>query len=542
MTGTAGTVYRTRGAIHDAVPEEGIEIPADAASAIGIVADNIDSVVLVADNIGPGLDTIPDAVAAANASATAAAGSAANAASAAASAIGTDSIAQGHAQAAAASAAEAATAAASASTLSQGMGDTAEQAAEASFEAEASAALARRWANELPSVEVEPGGYSGRHFANATEILFASAPNLQGRTFGPHAGEAGTDAATQTFNNAALDFGRAIVVQRLANRPTKLKLVPGLFTGPPRPDADLALAPILLINQSGTGSYVEIEGPDAGGGGILEPSVIASASDTLQDTTGGPAATTRTITLDIPAGSNRRVWVLAGTIFHSSVTTPVHVFHSPNAAITAITQRGTAGTGNQAGSAPILTTQFEAVVAGSAAVPACQFQLDIQAVWSSFFWIVKVIQNVSGTEDHACTARAGAVTTETVAFSPSQPKSMVIAWVVQQGANANPIALTPNDSIQQSKTPGTRSSKDFAYAVAVDSDRPASSQTYSGSSATASPAVIGGMVLLPVTTAGGSGALIWKGTAPPRVQPGDQASIWAGSDGSTYYLSYLPAP
>lgn len=538
---SAGTVYRTRGAIHDAVPEEGIEIPADAASAIGIVAANIEAIITVAENIDDDLASIPDAVEAANASATAAAGSAAQAASAAASAIGTDGIAQGHATAAAASAAAAATSAADATSSAVDVGDSLDQAVTAASDAEAATQLAQRWANELPGVEVQPGDFSGRHFANTAEALLASAPIMQARTFGPHSGEAGADSVTQTFNNVLLDFGRAIIVKRAASRPTKLKLAAGLYTGPPRPDADLALAPILLINQSGAGSYCEIEGPDAAGGGLLEPAVIASGSDTLQDTTGGPAAVQRTITLDVPAGSNRRVWVLAGTIFHTTIPTPAHVLSSPNANVTGITQRGTAGTGNQAGTAPILATQFEAVIAGSAAVPGCQFKLDVQAVWSSFFWMVKVVQNVSGTEDYACVARAGAVTDETVAFSPSQPESMVLSWVLQQGAGANPIALTPNDSIQQGKTPGSRSAKDFAYAVAVDSDRPASNQVYSGSSAAASPAVIGGMVFLPVTTAGGSGALIWKGVAPPRVQPGEQAAIWAGSDGSTYYLSYLPA-
>jgi hypothetical protein len=520
------SVYKVHGSIHDQILTEGAaEVVTEASAEISIVAQNIDAVIEVADAIPDDMSGIPDAVAEANAAAT-------RAETAAESAVGIDAAAQGYANAAAASAAAAASSAAAVDEALENAGGTIDQIVSAVGDAEAAAELSRRWANEAPGVPVEDGKLSSLHYASATEVMFASAPNMQARVVG------GTDPG---FSNVAADFGRAIVVQRAASLPVKLTLAPALFDGPPKPDADLALAPLYLINASDTGSYLEIEGPGSSST-VLKPTVIAADLETDFTTSTPPPAEDHVFTLDIPAGSDRLAVLVAGVISHTTPSGGPTL--TCGVAGSTVTQRATAGDGNQAGTRPIFTKLYTVAIPGSAAIPGAVFTLAVPAGMAGMMQALKVFQNVGGTEDYAATERAGAATSETQAFSPSQPGSTNLVFAFHQGASANPVNITPRDSIQQGKSGGTRSAKDFSYAIALDEDHAASASTYTGSSAASSPAVIGGLVLLPVTTAGGGSGdgMVWKGTRPCRVQPGEHAAAWASSDGTTYFLTYVPNP
>jgi hypothetical protein len=519
------SVYNVKGSIHDQIITEGAaEVVTEASAEISIVAQNIDAVIEVANNIPDDLSTLPDAVAEANAAAT-------RAETAAASATGIDTAAQGYANAAAASAALAVGAVGTIEELLEDAGGTIEEIGTAVEDAEAAAELARRWANEAPGVPVQDGKLSALHYASATEVMFASAPNMQARIV------AGTDPG---FSNVAADFGRAIVVQRADATPVKLTLASSLFAGPPKPDAQLALAPLYLINNSGTGSYLEIEGPGSSST-VLKPTVIAADLET-DFTTVDPPAEDHIITIDIPAGTDRLAVVVAGVISHTTPTAGPTL--TCGVAGSTVTERATAGNGNQAGTRPIFTKLWTVALTGSAAITAGTFTLAVPAGQAGMVYAVKVFQNVGGTEDYVATERAGAVTNETAAFNPSQPGSTNLVFAFHQGAPANPVNITPRDSIQQGKSGGTRSLKDVSYAIALDADHAASAETYTGSSVASSPAVIGGLVLLPVTTAGGGAGdgMVWKGTRPCRVQPGEHAAAWASSDGQTYFLTYVPNP
>ena len=520
------SVYKVKGSIHDQILSEGAaEVVTEASAEIAIVAANIDAVVEVANNIDDDLSSIPDAVAEANAAA-------ARAEAAANSVAGIDTIVQGYANAAAASAVVAANAVTTVEGLLEDAAPLFDQIADSVEDAEEAAELARRWANEAPGVPVEDGKLSALHYATATEVMFASAPNMQARVV------AGTAPG---FSNIATDFGRAIIIERAAATPVKLTLAASLFQGPPQPDADRALAPLYLINNSGTGSYLEIEGPGSSPT-VLKPSVIAGDLLTAFSTTPPAPAENHVLTLDIPAGSNRLAVVVAGVISHTTPTGGPTL--TCGVAGSTVTQRGTGGDGNQAGTAPIFTVLWTVALPGTAVLPAATFTLAVPAGMSGMVYPAKVFQNVSGTEDYAVTLRPGATTSETQAFSPSQPGSTVFVFAFHQSAAANPVNILPRDSIQQGKSGGVRTAKDVSYAIALDEDHAASSETYTGSSTASSPAVIGGLVLLPVTTGGGGAGdgMIWKGTRPCRVQPGEHAAAWASSDGQTYYLTYVPNP
>jgi len=290
------SVYRVTGSIHDQILTEGAaEVVSEASAEITIVATNIESIVEVANNIPGDLAALPDAVTSANNAAT-------RAETAAASAVGIDTSAQQSALTAQAAATAAAGSAAEVTEIVEGAGEAVDAANTAAGEASASATLAERWANETPGTVVADEKFSALHYATMTERMLATAPNLQFRVFGTHPGEAGTDSVEQTFNNAASDFGRGIAINRLANRPSKLKPLAGLFNGPPQEGADLAMVPTVLTNIGL--SDCTIEGP-ATGSVSLEPAVLISGNETLYNVnTAEPAATPR-ITLDIPAGTNR---------------------------------------------------------------------------------------------------------------------------------------------------------------------------------------------------------------------------------------------
>ncbi|MDF3015919.1 MAG: hypothetical protein K0R44_1144 [Thermomicrobiales bacterium] len=539
----SGNLFVVSGSVHDQLTTEGAaEIAGEGAAAIAIVAANIDDIVSLADNIDGDLASIPTNVTAAASSATAAAASAAQAAISAASAVGIDTAAQSSALAAQASATNAEGHALAAATSAEDALNVIEGASDLVADAEAAATLADRYANEAPGVEVTAGKFSSLHYIAEHQALLATAPNMQGRVFGTHSGEEGTNGVEQEFSNVASDFGRAIMVNRLANRPARLKLAAGLYTGPPEAGADFSMVPIVIMNRGL--SDLTIEGPAEVGGGtqVLKPTVIAADIEVMDDSSQAlPADHPLTVTIDIPAGSNRRAFVLTAYIDHTSTTVEPDLTCSiPGVTIT---KRGTAGTGDPGGSQPIWAVLWEVDIPGSGALTAAEFTGLYDAGVASALTAVKVLQNVSGTEDYAVTLRAGAATTETQSFSPSQADSTTIVFALQQGAAANPITLTPNNTVNQGKTSSARMLKDFAYAIAVDTEAAASSQLYTGISSHSSPAVIGGMVFLPVTEStggGGSDDLIWNGTPPAVLEPGNTATVWALSDGIYYYLDMQP--
>ena len=524
-----GTVYRVTGSVHDQILTEGAaEVVSEASAEISIVAANIDSVVEVANNIPDDLSALPDAVASANASAT-------RAETAAASAVGIDSAAQ-------ASALQAQTAAAAAAGTVDEVADIAEQAATAADgagtaadEAEQAAALAERWANEAPGIEVTPGKYGAPHFLAIQESMLATAPNLQFRTIGDHAGEEGVDSVTQDFANLVGDFGRGIAINRLTNRPSRLKLVAGLYNGPPAEGADLSMVPVVVSNIGA--ADCTIEGPTAGSI-VLEPGIIVTGIDQAVDTTLTQPASTRVITRDIPAATNRRFLAAQVVMYHS--TPPAEVISlACSAAGATVTQRDQVGTGLHNGSQPLKVTLWSGTIPGEATLPAVDFSFAVPGAWCAVWHYVLVVQNAGGAEDYDLVQRAGAATSETfTGLVPSITQSMAVVLAVHHSGAAHPVTVAPGDSLVQSRT-GSRSVKDFAYAVTAQSDRPASALSYTGSSGYASPAVIGGLVFTPVTDTVAAGALLWKGTAPAVLAPGNMAVVWALSDGVRYQLDMV---
>jgi len=525
------SVYRVTGSIHDQIVTEGAaEVVSEASAEISIVANNIDAVIEVANNIDDDLAALPDAVASANAAAV-------RAETAATSAVGIDSSAQASALAAQNAAAIAASGAVEASGFADEASNSASGSADAAAEAAAQADLAERWANEPPGSEVTPGKYGAPHFLALQESLLATAPNLQFRTFGDHAGEAGTDGATQEFNNLATDFGRGIAVNRLANRPSRLKLVAGLYNGPPAEGADLSMVPVVVSNIGA--ADCTIEGPTAGSI-VLEPAILITGINTATDTTGSLPASTKVVTVDIPAGEGRRFFAIQGLVYHTPPATEV-ISLACSAAGSTVVQRDQAGTGNQAGSSPIKATIWSGTIPDGGALPATAFTFEVPGWWCSHFHYIVVVQNAGGVEDYDLVLRAGSATSETFAsLSPSVPESMAIVVAMHHSGSANPVSISPGTTLVQNRT-GSRSAKDFAYCVAFQSDRPAAVQTYTGSSPFASPAVIGGLAFTPVTgtVAGGAGALLWRGTLPAVLQPGNMAVFWAMSDGLRYMLDMV---
>jgi hypothetical protein len=356
---------------------------------------------------------------------------------------------------------------------------------------------------------------------------------LQFRTFGDHAGEAGTDAVTQTFNNAASDFGRGIAINRLTNRPSKLKLLAGVYNGPPAEGADLSMVPIVVTNIGA--ANCTIEGPTSGSI-VLEPSVIASGSETLSSTVLGEPAASPKVIIDIPAGTNRRFFAVQGLSYHSLPGSGSPAL-TCSAAGAVVTQRDQVGDGLHSGATPIKGTIWSGTIPDGGALTAVEFQFTVPQNWCSRWHYVTVVQNAAGVEDYDLALRAGAVTNETfTGLSPSVAESMAIVVAMHQGDAAHPVSITPNGTLIQNKTPSGRSLKDFAYAVAIHSDRPASGLSYTGSSGYASPAVIGGLVFTPVTGTVGGTSLLWNGTPPAVLVPGNTATVWALSDGLRYYL------
>ena len=483
------SVYRVTGSIHDQIMTEGAaEVVSEASAEISIVAANIDAIAEVANNIPDDLTPLPDAVAEANAAAV-------RAETAASSAVGIDSSSQASALAAQNAAAVAAGGAVEASGFADAASNSASGSADAAAEAAAQADLAERWANEPPGSEVTPGKFGAPHFLAIQESLLATAPNLQFRTFGDHAGEAGTDSVEQTFNNLASDFGRGIAVNRLVNRPSKLKLVAGLYNGPPAEGADLSMVPVVVSNIGL--SDCTIEGPSAGSI-VLEPAILVTGITTGVDTTGGLPASTKVVTVDIPAGDNRRFFAVQGLIYHSVPATEV-IALACSAAGSAVFQRDQVGTGGQSSSTPIKATLWSGTIPDGGALPGVTFTFNVPATWASHFHYVVVVQNAGGAEDYDLGLRAGAATSETFAgLSPSVPESMAIVVALHHGGPANPVSIAPGTVLVQNRT-GSRSLKDFSYCVVFQSDRPASALSYTGSSGYASPAVIGGLTFIPVT-------------------------------------------
>jgi hypothetical protein len=526
------SVYRVTGSIHDQILTEGAaEVVSEASAEISVVATNIDSIVEVANNIPGDLAALPDAVAEANASAT-------RAETAAASAVGIDTAAQASALQAQSAAAAAAGSVGEVADLADNAAQSADGAAEQAGDAAQAAALAERWANEAPGVEVTSGKYGAPHYLAIQESLLATAPNLQFRTFGDHAGEEGVDSVTQEFNNAAADFGRGIAINRLTNRPSRLKLLAGLYNGPPAEGADLAMVPVVVSNIGA--ADCTIEGPTAGSI-VLEPSVMITGNDATHNLVTTSPATTRTITLDIPAADDRRFIAVQGITYHSLPGSGAPGL-TCSAAGSTVTQRDQAGDGNYAGATPIKLTLWTGTLPAGGPIPGVAFPFAVPEFWASCWQYVLVLQNAAGVEDYDLVTRAGAATSETfTGLAPSIAESMAVVVAVHQGSAAHPITIAPADTLVQGKTPGGRSLKDFSYAVAVQSDRPASALSYTGSSAYASPAVIGGAALTPVTgtVVGGAGALLWKGTLPAVLAPGNMAVVWALSDGVRYQLDMV---
>jgi len=153
---------------------------------------------------------------------------------------------------------------------------------------------------------------------------------------------------------------------------------------------------------------------------------------------------------------------------------------------------------------------------------------------------VLIVQNASGVEDYDVGLRAGTGTVSTFAgLSPSIAESMAVVVAMQQGDDANPITIAPGTNVLQGKTPSSRNLKDFSYAVAIESDRPAAPLSYTATSAYGSPGVIGGCVFTPVTGTVTGAALIWRGTLPAVLSPGNMAILWALSDGTRYQLDMV---
>jgi hypothetical protein len=298
------------------------------------------------------------------------------------------------------------------------------------------------------------------------------------------------------------------------------------------------MVPIVVSNIGA--SDCTIEGPSAGSI-VLEPAAIASGTDTIHTVTTAAAATTRTITRDIPAGDNRRFIAVQGIIYNALPGTGAPGLTCSAAGAT-VTQRDTVGDGLNSGSTPIKATIWTGTLPDGAALPGCNFDFAVPQFWTSCWQYVLVVQNAGGVEDWDVGLRAGAATSETFAgLSPSVAESMAVVVAMHQGNSAHPITIAPGDILLQSKTSGTRSLKDFSYAVAMQSDQPAAPLSYTGSSAYASPAVIGGAVFTPVTSTvvGGAGALLWKGTLPAVLAPGNMGVVWAMSDGLRYMLDMV---
>lgn len=526
-----GTVYHVSGSVHDQIITEGAaEVVSEASAEITIVAANIDAIVEVANNIDGNLSTIPEAVASANAAAT-------RAEAAAASTIGIDTAAsasaltaQNAATVAAVSAADAAASANQVESAMDGIDDAVAQATDA-------AELAERWANEAPGIEIEPGRYGAPHYLAMQQALLATAPNLQFRTFGDHAGEEGTDGATQEFVNLTSDFGRGIAVNRLVNRPSRLKLQAGLFHGPPAAGADLAMVPVVVSNIGA--ADCTIEAPTAGSI-VLEPSIIVTGIDASIDTSQNQLADAREVIVNIPAGEKRRFFAVQGVVYHTSIV-PLTQGMTCSVPGAVVTQHEAIGNGNQAGTQPIAAVLWSGTLPDGPAFPAAEFSFQLSLNWASYFHYVVVVQTASAVEDADLGLRAGAATSEVFAgLSPSMPESMALVVAMHQGGGANPINIAPGTILVQNRT-GTRSLKDFSYAVAVETDRPASPLSYTASSAFASPAVIGGLVFNPVTgTVGGAaGSLLWRGTLPAVLSPGNVGIVWALSDGLRYQLDMV---
>jgi hypothetical protein len=248
---------------------------------------------------------------------------------------------------------------------------------------------------------------------------------------------------------------------------------------------------------------------------------------------------TARITIDIPAGTNRRFVAVQGIIYHALPTTGAPALTCSAAGAT-VTQRDTAGDGLNSGTTPIKATIWTGTLPDGGAIPAANFDFAVPELWCSRWHYVLVVQNALGVEDWDVGLRAGSGTVSTfTGLSPSIAESMAVVVAMQQGDDANPITIAPGTHLLQGKTPNTRNLKDFSFAVAIESDRPAAPLSYTASSIFGSPGVIGGVVFTPVTGTVTGSSLLWRGTLPAVLSPGNMAILWALSDGVRYQLDMV---
>lgn len=388
--------------------------------------------------------------------------------------------------------------------------------------AEGEADFARSLMSALPGQEVEPGLLGPQHYLNEQQLLIARAPSLQGRTV------TGGSAGTNNLDTVITDFFTSVVINRASGVNTLVRPQSGQWLGPPDPPNTLSWAWIEYV-CIGDG-YLEIQGPSAGSVTVPATKIAEQFAQVRGEGTSPPAASI-TFDLAVPAGSDRVVVAKVASTYQagSGFTPTVGI-----TGVSGLTTHETGGNGLHSNASPILASLHSATISGTAPATV-SVDIDFPAGLLAGQVHIEVWQDCGGVEDADLVVRASTATSEDYTASPANADSVVSVMAVHHGGDANPVSLTPNDSLTRNTT-GSRDKKDFANAMAVDSGVGAAPGTWTGSSAKGGPAVIMGIVLQPITrTTGGTGTFIVdSGWSPIRITKGQRAVLRALSDGLTW--------
>jgi trimeric autotransporter adhesin len=453
------------------------------------------------------------------------------------------------AQQAITAAAQAVDSAAAAATSASGATIDADAADAARIGAEAAQASATstlgtigHYVTDAPEVETEPGKLSFATFPARMQAMLDAAPILSGKYL--TGGSAGTDTVDLTTAHLFHTFEN----DKASGHHTKLKCHPGLYAGPPPAGQDRSYAWVHLLN-SGAGNLV-VEGPQDPGGSttttVYPPVKVVDHQSYASDADQTAANVARTVNValpDVPAGSGRRFVAFLATTYHAD-TTPGHSATIAVSGVTGLTKLQEGGHGTTSNANPILLSVWHGTFSDGAAVTGLTAVLGISAMMARYVLRVFVFQDTSGQEGSVVTPRAGSTTTVTQARTPTQAKSVVLAFAGFRNVSSSPVNLTPVDAGEDVAANGVAgfggagNAKDISFATLVDNNAAASARTYTGTAAAGNPAIISAIVLPPrtVTTTTGDDGLITALAKPATLAPGQQGFLLVDSSGTRWYL------
>lgn len=384
-------------------------------------------------------------------------------------------------------------------------------------QAEAARDSADAFANAPPGTEIVPGKFSGNHYLDQvvkSAVIAAKIPKKEVRDADLTAGKYTVQVADVNKYLTMLNTTAAAIV-----------LPAGLSTGP-GPGGSPAVS-FLHVVRRGAGAVTFEAGGGAGG---LNALVASEQLFTFGQTTG--ASKSFSHTASIPAGTKRRVAVLLFAITDVGGSGGAVTASATNTtAFTKVLADTTDGYFNLNGP---LSAQWVGTLADSAAATSVVVSGTIGNCLTYALWVVG-LKDTSGTTGSAGAAPSVAATV-TRTLTPLEAGSVNLFGLAVQGADAQPVALTSSGTptgAQNTKTPGARTAKDFAFIFGYEARSNTTAVTYTATTAkTTGSATSQGLIVRPDTTA--ATVTITGGGTPSLSAIGKHANVYVDSDGVTY--------